>query len=103
MICPVCQQYFEENCFNPDCVERRAIEEVMSKTKNKASSAAGRVLNDPTSSPDELSAAGSALAKSGQSLSPMKDLIALITAASEDETVPEYWRKAFREGLERVK
>jgi hypothetical protein len=30
LICPVCKEYYEENHFNPDCVERRAIREVMS-------------------------------------------------------------------------
>lgn len=31
MICPVCKQFTETGCFNPECVERRAIREVMSK------------------------------------------------------------------------
>jgi hypothetical protein len=75
--------------------------ENMSKKISKGKSAAGRVLNDPTSTPDERSAAGSALAS--ESISPMKTLLAHVREFVEsDETEFRAWQVTLSNDLKKI-
>jgi hypothetical protein len=71
------------------------------KTSEKAASAAGRVLQDENSTPDEKSAAASALAQAGdETISPAADLIRHVREALVD--MPDHWREVFTKDLARI-
>jgi hypothetical protein len=77
----------------------------MSKKISKAKSAAGRVLGDENSTPDERSAAGSALAS--ESISPMKTLLAHVREFVEEVKVNRgleagKWLDVFESDLARI-